>query len=455
MNLRTLKWLTIAIPIVFLATFDYLRHQIFYETLHTTQGFMLFLLATFAGIFAFSHAVFGLITRMQARIFRQNQELGAVAGVASALGQSLRLDDVTRIALDKSISILEADAGILCVLEEAHEELIATAQRGISEELFAQLRRAKLADHAMGAEVIRTGEPVAIGDAFTDPRLTDIAKREGFHSVLAIPLKAEGKAVGVLALARRGQRPFSISDAGLLSTIAGQVGMAIQNASLYAQVQSMAVAEERERIARELHDSVAQVLSYTQIKSAAARRFLQQGQTAPAADQLVQLERAAKDAYADAREAILGLRATVRPGHGFVAILREYLDRFAAQAGLAVEVLGAGPDDELRLSPETEHHVLRIIQEALANIRKHAEASHAWIQFEPNGQYLQVAIDDDGKGFNPSQLRPSLQPRFGLHMMRERAETFGGTLAIQARPGGGSRIIVTVPRNGGTRGGER
>lgn len=455
MNLRTLKWLSIAIPIVFLAAFDYLRHQVFYAALHTTPGFVAFLLVTFAGVFAFSHAVFGLIERMEARIVRQNQELSAVADVASTLGQSLRLDEVMQIALDKSIVVMEADAGILCILEEAHDELVATAQRGISEELFAQLRRAKVADHAVGAQVIRTGEPVAIDDAFADPSLAAAARREGLRSILAIPLKAKGKPVGVLALARRRERPFSAADAGLLSTIAGQAGMAIQNASLYAQVQSMAVAEERERIARELHDSVAQVLSYAQIKSAAARRFLQQGQTAAAAGQLVQLEQAAKDAYAGAREAILGLRATARPGRGFVAILREYLDRFAAQAGLTVELLGVGPDDELRLSPETEHHVLRIIQEALANIRKHAEATHAWVRFEPNGQYLQVAIDDDGKGFNPSQLRPSLQPRFGLHMMRERAEAFGGALAVQARPGGGSRIIVTVPRNGSTRGVER
>ncbi len=453
MNLRALKWLTVVIPVVFLAGFDYLRHQVFYAALHTTVGFAAFLLVTFAGVFAFSHAVFGLIQRMEARLVRQTQELGAVAEVASALGQSLRLDDVMQIALDKSIAVMEADAGILCVLEEAREELVAMAQRGISEELYAQLRRAKLAEHAVGAEVIRTGAPVAIGDAFTDPRLADIARHEGFRSILAIPLKAKGHPVGVLALVRRRERPFSPKDGRLLATIAGQAGIAIQNASLYAQVQTLAVAEERERIARELHDSVAQVLSYAQIKSAAARRLLQQGSTEAAGNQLLQLEQAAKEAYADAREAILGLRTTVRPGRDLAAALKDYLHRFGAQTGLSVE-LDIGKPEEARLSPEAEHHLLRIVQEALANIRKHAQATRAWISFDPNGSTVRVVIEDDGRGFDPSQLRPTPQPRFGLHMMRERAEAVGGRLEVRDRPGGGSRVIVTVPRADSRGGGE-
>ncbi len=122
--------------------------------------------------------------------------------------------------------------------------------------------------------MIRTGEPVAIDDAFFTPRLAELARREGFRSILAVPLKAKGKAVGVLGMVRKREQPFSASNTGLLSTIAGQVGMAIQNASLYAQVQILAVTGERERIARELHDTVAQVLSYAQIKSAADQRDL-------------------------------------------------------------------------------------------------------------------------------------------------------------------------------------
>lgn len=448
MTLRTLKWLTVVLPLAFLAGFDYLRHQMFFSTLHSELGFVGFLFVTFVAILVFSHAVFGLIGKQQRRIIRHNEELGAVADVATALGQSLRLDDAMQIALDKAIVLLEADAGVLCVLEEAQEELVATARRGISDELFAQIRRAKLDAHAVGAEVIRTGEPVAIADAFADPRIAEIAVREGMRSVLALPLKTKGKTVGVLALARRVHRPFAPQDVGLLATIAGQAGMAIQNAALHAQVQHLAVAEERGRIARELHDGVAQVLSYAQNKSAAARRTILQGDPATAADQLLQLEQAAREAFVDAREVIFGLRTAVGPTRALGSVLQEYLEHFGTQAGLAVELHMPAVRHGLSLTPEAEHHVLRIIQEALANIRRHAEAQHAWVRLEEDGTHLRVVVDDDGKGFDSARSRPGGQPRFGLHMMRERAAAVGGSLEVVDRPGGGSRVIVRIPGNG-------
>lgn len=448
MSLRTLKWLTVVLPMAFLAAFDYFRHQVFFSTLHTAPGFLGFLIFTFVAILLFAHAVFGLIAKMERRIVRQNQELGAVAEVAAALGQSLQLDDVMQVALDKAAALLDADAGVLCVLDEAHDELVATARRGISDELFAQIRRAKVDEHAVGAVVIRTGEPVAVGDAFADPRIAEVAGREGLRSILAIPLKTKGHPVGVLALARRRHQPFSPADVTLLATIAGQVGMAIQNASLHAQVQHLAVVEERGRIARELHDGVAQVLGYVQNKSAAARRLLQQGEPAVADAQLLQLEQAAREAYTDAREVIFGLRAILRPGRGLAAVLQEYLDHFGPQAGLVVELRMVPAVEDVPLAPQAEHHVLRIVQEALANVRKHAEARHAWVSFEDDEQHLQIVIDDDGKGFDASSHRVDAQPRFGLHMMRERAAAVGGSLDVLGRPGGGSRVIVRVPRNG-------
>lgn len=445
MSLRTLKWLTIAIPIVFLAAFDYFRHQVFYAVLHTTPGFVLFLLVTFAGVFAFSHAVFGFIERMEARILRQNQELGAVADVASTLGQSLRLDEVMQIALDKSIAVMEADAGILCVLDEAHDELIATAQRGISGELFAQIRRAKVSDHAIGAQVIRTGEPIAIGDAFADPKLADAAKREGLRSVLAIPLKAKGKSVGVLALARRRERSFSTADAGLLSTIAGQVGMAIQNASLHAQVQSLAVAEERERIAREMHDGLAQVLGYINAQSLAIRKLVASSQLSEAQAELTRMEEAVQQSYAEVREAILSLRTSPGSGGGFLSGLRSYLEQYREMAGIQAALEVQGPVGAVRLPPTTEIQLMRIIQEALSNVRKHARARTVTVGLNLDGEVFELVVKDDGQGFDPERLPLRGWPRFGLQTMRERAQAIGGTFRVESHPGSGTSVFIRVP----------
>jgi len=445
MNLRTLKWLTIVIPIVFLAAFDYVRHRVFYGALHTTPGFILFLLVTFVGVFAFSHAVFGLIARMEARIVRQNQELGALADVASVLGQSLRLDDVMQIALDKSIAVMEADAGILCVLDEPREELVATAQRGISDELFAQVRRAKLSEHAVGAQVIRTGKPVAIGDAFLDPQLADVAKREGLRSFLAIPLKAKGKSVGVLALARRHERQFSVADAELLSTIAGQVGMAIQNAALHAQVQSLAVVEERERIAREMHDGVAQVLGYINAQSLAIRKLVASSRLSEAQAELTRMEEAVQQVYAEVREAILSLRTSPGSGGGLLSSLQGYLEQYREMTGIQVTMEVHGPMGAVRLPPTTEIQLMRIVQEALSNVRKYAKARTVTVGLNLEGEVFELAVKDDGQGFDPERLPLRGWPRFGLQTMRERAQAIGGTFRVESHPGSGTSVFIRVP----------
>lgn len=445
MNLRTLKWLTIIIPIIFLAAFDYLRHQVFFATLHTTAGFVLFLLVTFAGVFAFSHAVFGLINRMEARIVRHNRELGVVAEVASALGQSLRLDEVMQIALDKSMAILDADGGIICVLDEEHEELVATAHRGISDELFAQLRRAKLSAHAVGAEVIRTGRPVMVDDAFADPATAETAKREGFRTVMAIPLLAKGKAVGVLALVRRQERLFSPADAALLATVAGQAGVAIQNAALYAQVQGLAVVEERERMAREMHDGLAQVLGYMNTQSLAIRKHVASGRLAEAQAELVRMDEAVQQVYTEVREAILDLRTSPTSGGGFLSSLQSYLERYHETTGIQTSLEVRGPVDTGRLQPAAEIQLMRVVEEALRNVRKHARAGAVTVGLALDGNVLQAVVHDDGQGFDPEKLPLRGWPRFGLQTMRERAQAIGGTFRVESRPGSGTSVLIRVP----------
>lgn len=444
MNLRSLKWLTIAIPIIFLAAFDYLRHRVFFTTLHTTPGFVLFLLVTFAGVFVFSHAVFGLIDRMEARMVRHNRELGAVAEVASALGQSLRLDEVMQIALDKSMAILDGDGGIICILDEEHKELVASAHRGISDELFAQLRRAKLSEDAVGAEVIKTGRPVMVDDAFADPATSEAAKREGFRTVMAIPLPAKGKAVGVLVLARRLERPFSSADAALLSAIAGQAGMAIQNAALHAQVEGLAVTEERGRIAREMHDGLAQVLGYINAQSLAVRKLVASGRVSEATAELARMDEAVQQVYAELREAILDLRTSPGSEVGFLSSLQGYLERYREMTGIQTVVEVRGPVDAVRLPPATEIQLMRIIQEALSNVRKHAKATAVTVSLNLDDEMLQVVVEDDGQGFDLERLPVRSRPRFGLQTMHERAQAIGGTFQITSHLAAGTSVIVRV-----------
>jgi signal transduction histidine kinase len=240
---------------------------------------------------------------------------------------------------------------------------------------------------------------------------------------------------------------FAETIFGLVNRLQEQ--LAQQNRELVAlqrQIQALAVTEERERIAREMHDSLAQVLGYVNTKAQATEALLESGQTEKAAAQLGQLSEAARAAYADVREGILGLRASPGEARTFVETLRDYLEQWQGQSGVAV-ALSIDPAEDFapRLTPHGEVQLLRIIQEALANVRKHAGATRAEIRLLVSDGCLETSINDDGSGFDPDALERTALPRFGLATMRERAEAIGGTLTVASTPGGGTSVTASVP----------
>ncbi len=212
-----------------------------------------------------------------------------------------------------------------------------------------------------------------------------------------------------------------------------------------AEMRQRAIAEERDRIARELHDGLAQVLGYVHTKATAVRLLLGRQQNEAAATQLVQLEEAARGLFVDVREAILGLRMTSRGDLHLADLLREYTQHFGQFSELPVAVTIAPAVDDLVLPPDTELQLLRIVQEALTNIRKHAAATRVQLTVARGQRCLELEIADDGRGFEPVQGRPLGRPHFGLSTMRERAEAIGAAFAIESQPGHGTRVAVRLP----------
>jgi len=288
------------------------------------------------------------------------------------------------------------------------------------------------------------------------PDLTRDQRSVGFpsnhppmHSLLAVPVVSGGRVLGNLYVAEKhGGVEFSDEDEVALVRYATQAALAIQNARLHRRVSDLAIAEERERIAREMHDSLAQVLGYVNTKTQAVQELLRQGQTERASAQVGQLGEAARAAYADVREGILALRTTLGPERGLLEALQEYLHLWREQSGIEAE-LGVQPVGASlhRLPPAAELQLLRIVQEALANVRKHAGARHAVVRISVEPGAVETVISDDGAGFDQARahLADDRSPRFGLSTMRERAESAGGTLEIVSMPGQGTRIAVRIP----------
>jgi len=231
----------------------------------------------------------------------------------------------------------------------------------------------------------------------------------------------------------------------VLGGLANLAAIAVENARLQERVQSVAVLDERERIAREIHDGVGQVLGYVNTKAQAVKVLLDAGKTTEAQAQLAQLEEAAREVYADLREAILGLRTEISPERQLMPALQEYVRRFGEASGIVTELIVEGDPARYAILPTTELHLIRIIQEALTNVRKHAMARRAAVQFLERNGILTVSVTDDGQGFDPVQSRGGTLPRFGLQTMRERAEAIGGTFSIRTRDGPGTEVVVQLP----------
>jgi PAS domain S-box-containing protein len=219
-------------------------------------------------------------------------------------------------------------------------------------------------------------------------------------------------------------------------------------AQLFEHQRSLAMLQEREQLARELHDSLGQVLGYASLKMGATRKLIADGKLAKADDQLAHLESSLTEVHADVREYILNLRITPIREKPFFSTLRNYLDGFHQNYGINVDVaigLGMSEDD---FTMEMKIQLFRILQEALSNARKHAATNYIKISFGMEDGRLCMRVQDNGKGFDPLQVSGAGSGHFGLSIMRERAELLGGSLEVQSIPGEGTYIEVEVPSRG-------
>jgi PAS domain S-box-containing protein len=216
-------------------------------------------------------------------------------------------------------------------------------------------------------------------------------------------------------------------------------------AQLLEQQRVVATLQERERLARELHDSLGQVLGYVSLQAQAIHKWVRDGKTDTAAIQLAQLVKVAQEAHNDVRGSILNLKTGPAEQWSFLAALRRYLAAYQEQYGIRTE-LGLLPEiDERTFDSDTGVQVLRVIQEALTNARKHGHARCVQVNFEQQDSQMRIIVADDGSGFDPGQLAGGGSNHFGLAFMRERMEQIDIRLAIESQPGAGTRVVLDVP----------
>jgi signal transduction histidine kinase len=264
--------------------------------------------------------------------------------------------------------------------------------------------------------------------------------------LLGVPLMRQGHVLGALYLTDRldGQ-PFTAVDEEIVGMFGTHAAVVVQNARLYDDLQALAVERERQYIAREMHDGLAQVLGFVNTKAQAVEEFLRNGDTPMARHHLAELSQAARGVYADVREGIVALRVQSGADHGLREVLDEYVEEFRQFARVPVDIAWELDEASPQISPIAEVQVIRIIQEALTNVRRHAGACSAVVTLRAASGTLEVIVRDDGRGFDPAHVSRGQWPQFGLQAMRERAESIGGSLEIESRPGKGTVVRARFP----------
>lgn len=241
------------------------------------------------------------------------------------------------------------------------------------------------------------------------------------------------------------EQPISVQRQDEIGQLAAAFEQMRQNLVMERRrLQELAVLEERDRLAREMHDGFAQALGVLNLNAKAARQALATGDVDHSTQALDALEQLIDQTYADVRETISSLRTTVSPEKGLIAVVDQYLEEFGLQYGLETQLILEGTED-ICFTTSQEIQLLRIIQEALSNVRKHAQASQVRIQFAKMDQSVEITIADDGLGFDPTTVEHGTRQAFGLVIMRERAESLEGVFRLETQPGAGTTIMVGIP----------
>ncbi len=298
-----------------------------------------------------------------------------------------------------------------------------------------------------------------VPDIREDPRF------EGWPSLhpemrafMGVPICLRGRVIGAFYLTHTAAaRRFSDDDQRVIELLAAHAAVAIENARLFERSRELSVIEERNRLARELHDSVTQTLFSLDLTAAAAATLIDRDPRKATAE-IERLQELARSAIAEMRSLVFELRAPELDYDGFVATLRKHVDilRRVHRTDVRLEVRGddagcdAGcdcPDTAagLGLDPVVERELLRVAQEALSNALRHARACSVRVLLEPRGAAVRLVVSDDGGGFDPDD-RQVRATHLGLTSMRERARDLGGSLEIVSAPGSGTEVRLEVPR---------
>jgi signal transduction histidine kinase len=370
--------------------------------------------------------------------------LAAVSEALLAMNRRLEVRDVLQTLVASARELLDAEYAALGVPDD-HGGFAQFVVAGVSDaewKAIGPLPR----QHGILAAMLHEG-PQRLADVRDDPRFEGWpAAHPELADFLGMPIADDGEVLGALFLANKrchkptGDCGFTEEDEELLRLLAQHAALALSNARLYERSRELTIAEERSRIAHELHDAVSQKLFSLRLTAQAATALVDRD-TPRAKGELHEVTRLAAEAADELRAAVVELRPAALDDDGLVATLRTQVQVLDRAHGARVAFNSA----RVRALPAAqEEAVLRVAQEALHNALRHASAGNVRVVLARRGNGAVLRVSDDGCGFDPKAVRRAGR-RLGLVSMRDRADGVGGRLAITSEPGTGTTIELEVP----------
>ncbi len=372
---------------------------------------------------------------LHAELQRRLAESESFGRVLVSLLQKTVLDQVLDIVCTEAQGLIGATgSAILLLTDQAWLEV----KHRLGQPLAAA-ERLPVAGSLAG-EVVRKGEPVRLNDPSPVEQAQVYQWPTDLTALLALPLYANGSVIGVLDVVNK-PGGFTEEDVRIMSVFANQAAMAIEHARLQEQAEQFAVLEERQRLARELHDSVTQSLYSVTLYANAGVLALAAHKEEVALGYLKELQETAQEGMRDMRLLIFQLHPPVLEAEGLVAALQARLAAVEGRAGLQTQFR---VKSERRLPIAIEEDLYWIAQEALNNVRKHAEAGHVTVYLHFTPTTVRLDVVDDGVGFDLPTVRAQGRGSGGLRSIAERTERLGGKMTYKSQPNKGTRLTIEV-----------
>ncbi|MCE2431680.1 MAG: GAF domain-containing sensor histidine kinase [Candidatus Latescibacteria bacterium] len=376
---------------------------------------------------------------MPDQLKQRNRELSILNAIAHALNQSVNLDQALETALEKVAALLGLSTSWIWLMhEDTHQPYLAAAQN-----LPPVLRDnpSKMGGWCYCLDTYHKGDlkGAANVNVVACSRLKGLVEgTDGLQYHASIPLYAQEKKVGVLNVGSVEWRELSDEDLRLLNTVGDLMSIAIERARLYEKSIEIGAVDERFRLARELHDTLGQNLVAILMRLETLDALLDSNTNRETLSETVRDAIAlARDNLEDARRAVLDLRAAPLENRTLIEALETLGQNIGGAARVRVKSIGEHP-----LSVRIEASLYRMAQEALNNIAQHADAQKVLIELTSTPQYVQLVVEDDGRGFDPENVQ---KDRYGLIGLNERAHLLGGSFAIESAPNHGTRLEIHIP----------